>query len=58
MYLALETGGKISELLTLKGKDIDLVKERVLFRGTLLNRGKIVSYRFEPALSMKSGIGT
>lgn len=40
VFLALETEGRISELLTLKMKDIDLMKGRVLFRGTSLNRGK------------------
>ena len=40
VYLALETGGRISELLTLKGKDIDLDKDRVLFRGTYTKSGK------------------
>ena len=38
--LALETGGRISELIALTEKDIDLKNARILFRGTSTKTGQ------------------
>ena len=40
VVLALETGGRISELMALTGKDIDLQKAQVLFRGPTTKSGQ------------------
>ncbi len=40
VFLALETGGRISELLTLQGEDLDLEEGRILFRGKSTKSGK------------------
>ena len=40
IYLALETGGRISELLSLTGDDIDLNEAKVLFRGPSTKTGQ------------------
>ena len=58
VFLALETGGRISELLTLKMKDIDLMKERLLFRGTFTKSGKnrFVPLRPSAAIEIKKWI--
>ena len=40
VFLALETGGRISELLALTGKDIDLKNAQILFRGTSTKTGQ------------------
>jgi len=39
VFLALETGGRIAELLALKGSNIDLENARVLFRGSSTKSG-------------------
>ncbi|MBC8204676.1 MAG: tyrosine-type recombinase/integrase [FCB group bacterium] len=40
VFLALETGGRLAEILALTGKDIDLEKQRVLFRGPTTKTGQ------------------
>lgn len=40
VFLALETGGRISELLSVKKKDIDLIGARMLFRGEFTKSGR------------------
>ena len=40
IFLALETGGRISELIALTGNDIDLENARVLFRGPTTKTGQ------------------
>ena len=40
VFLALETGGRITELLSLTGYDIDLKEARVLFRGPTTKTGQ------------------
>ena len=40
VFLALETGGRISELLTLQKEDIDLKGTRILFRGKFTKSGR------------------
>ena len=40
VYLALETGGRVSELISLIGFDIDIENARVLFRGDTTKTGQ------------------
>ena len=40
VYFALETGGRVTELLALTGDDIDFEKARVLFRGSTTKSGQ------------------
>ena len=40
VFLALETGGRISELLSLRKEDIDIEGARILFRGKSTKSGK------------------
>jgi len=40
VFLALETGGRISELLSLREDDIDLKSARILFRGISTKSGR------------------
>ena len=48
VFLALETGGRLSELLALTGNDIDMKNMRVLFRGPTTKTGQ---RRFVPLRS-------
>ena len=40
VFLALETGGRLAELLALTGKDIDMENGRILFRGPTTKTGQ------------------
>ena len=53
--IALETGGRISELLELTGEDIELENERILFRGSTTKTGqrRYVPIRAETAVLIK-----
>ena len=55
VFLALETGGRISEIMALTGKDIDLKNAQVLFRGPTTKSGqrRYVPLRYEAVEKIK-----